>query len=137
MATLMFRRFVSYWAPPILWAAGIFGLSSISLPPKPPLLPGLDKIAHAGLYATLAYLLFRALFRERGLRPWRAAAWAFLLTALYGVTDEFHQQFVPGRFPGADDLVADTLGGLCAVLIDRTRQRWTSRRSRANTLAGD
>jgi len=119
MATLMFRRFVSYWTPPILWAAGIFGLSSISLPPKPPLLPGLDKIAHAGLYAILAYLLFRALFQERGLLPWRAAAWAFLLTALYGVTDEFHQQFTPNRSVDVVDWMADALGALSAFVTAR------------------
>ena len=34
-------------------------------------------------------------------------------------------------------LVFDTLGGLLAVAIDRARHRWTSRRSRANTRAGD
>ena len=119
MAARMLRRFGIYWAPPILWAAGIFGLSSISLPPKPPLIPGLDKIAHAGLYAVLAYLLFRALLQERGLRPWRAAAWAFLLTALYGVTDEFHQQFTPNRSVDVVDWMADALGALSAFVAAR------------------
>ena len=59
------------------------------------------------------------------------------LARTHGLSDEFHQQFVPGRFPGVDDLVFDTLGGLLAVVIDRARHRWTSRRSRANTRAGD
>ena len=36
----------------------------------------------------------------------------------YGMTDEFHQMFVPGRTSSIDDLFADTIGafigaGLC------------------------
>ena len=55
----------------------------------------------------------------------------------YGLSDEFHQRFVPGRFAGVDDLVFDTLGGLLAVAIDHGSHRWASRRSRANTRAND
>ena len=29
-------------------------------------------------------------------RPW---LWAFLIAVLYGVSDEFHQSFVPNRHP--------------------------------------
>ena len=68
----------------------------------------------------------------------RAVAVCTVLFCLtYGLSDEFHQRFVPGRFSGVDDLVFDTLGGLLAVAIDRARQHWTSRRSRATTMAGD
>ena len=105
--------------------------------PLPPVV-NLDKLLHLVAYTVLGLSFLLALSPDWRARRPRAAAVATVLFCLaYGLSDEFHQQFVPGRFPGADDLVADTLGGLCAVLIDRTRQRWASRRSRANTLAGD
>ncbi len=42
--------------------------------------------------------------------PAAAAVATVLFCLAYGLSDEFHQQFVPGRFPGADDLAggADT-----------------------------
>ena len=60
-----------------------------------------------------------------------------LFCLCYGLSDEFHQRFVPGRFSGVDDLVFDTLGGLLAVALDRARHRWAIRRSRATDRAGD
>ncbi len=42
----------------------------------------------------------------------------FLVTVticiLYGLGDEFHQSFIPGRFASAADLVADALGAVVA-----------------------
>lgn len=40
-----------------------------------------------------------------------------LLCALYGITDEFHQIFVPGRMPDVKDLVNDTIGAALAMLF--------------------
>ena len=103
-----------------------------------PAVVNLDKLLHLLAYTVLGLAFLLALPPDWRARRPRAAAVATVLFCLaYGLSDEFHQQFVPGRFPGVDDLVADTLGGLLAVLIDRARQRWTSRRSGANTLAGD
>ena len=103
-----------------------------------PAVVNLDKLLHLLAYTTLGLCFLLALPPGWRTRLPRAAAVATVLFCLaYGLSDEFHQQFVPGRFSGVDDLVFDTLGGLLAVAIDRTRQRWVSRRSRANTLAGD
>ena len=38
------------------------------------------------------------------------AFWAVLLAVGYGVTDEWHQSFVPGRTPELRDLLADAVG---------------------------
>jgi VanZ family protein len=35
-----------------------------------------------------------------------------VLTALYGLSDEWHQSFVPARYAEAGDVLADLLGGL-------------------------
>ena len=48
---------------------------------------------------------------------------AFLLAALYAMTDEFHQSFVPGRHPSwVDVLVFDAGGALIGLLFSAWRQ---------------
>ena len=39
------------------------------------------------------------------------------IASLYGISDEFHQSFVPGRTPDVVDWLADTSGALLAVLL--------------------
>ena len=40
---------------------------------------------------------------------------AFVIAVLYGVSDEFHQSFVPGRTPDAADVLADAVGAALAL----------------------
>jgi VanZ family protein len=47
----------------------------------------------------------------------RAARWAALLGSLYGLTDEFHQRFVPHRSAELGDWAADTLGAALGALL--------------------
>lgn len=74
-----------------------------------------DKVAHTGLYTILGLLVARA-FIEGDLS--RFTQWVFILTvvitSLYGISDEFHQSFVPGRTPDVYDWITDTLGALLA-----------------------
>jgi len=97
------------WLPVVLYMAFIFGLSSVSNTPDLP--GGSDKGLHAVLYAGLGALLIRAL--AGGLRRPITLAMALAATViggLYGVSDEFHQHFVPPRQVEALDVVADTIG---------------------------
>jgi VanZ family protein len=94
----------------------IFLLSSISHPPTLP--EGADKNLHALLYAGLGVLLVRALaggVHRRVLA--RSALIAVAIAAAYGVTDEFHQWFVPPRSVEGLDVVADTLGAALAASV--------------------
>ena len=103
-----------------------------------PAVVNLDKLLHLLAYTTLGLCFLLALPPDWRTRLPRAAAVATVLFCLaYGLSDEFHQRFVPGRFSGLDDLVFDTLGGLLAVILDYARHRWASRRSRATDRAGD
>ena len=110
----MTRR-VRVWGPAWATMVLIFVLSSMSgLGPIP---GGVDDgVAHALQYAVLAALLLRGLAGAlwRGVKV-RAAALAVLLATLYGVTDEAHQWFVPGRTAEVTDLVADALGAAVAA----------------------
>lgn len=77
----------------------------------------LDKLVHVLVYFLMTVLLW---FGLPLLRVWLPA----LLVALVGCADEVHQLWVPGRFPGIDDLGADMLGILIAtVLITRFSSR--------------
>ena len=103
-----------------------------------PAVVNLDKLLHLLAYTVLGLAFLFALPPGWRIRRPRAAAVATVLFCLcYGLSDEFHQRFVPGRFSGVDDLVFDTLGGLVAVLIDRARHRYVTRRSQATTRAND
>ena len=47
---------------------------------------------------------------------WRAVGLTLLLTTLYGVTDEVHQMFVPGRSTDAYDVAADAAGAVVGLV---------------------
>jgi VanZ family protein len=95
--------------------AVIFWLSSRrSLPTG-----GVDAISvlgHFTVYAVLAVLLSWGLRRE-GLPVRRALPLALALATLYGVTDEVHQGFVPGRDPDPLDLLVDAVGAGTALTL--------------------
>jgi VanZ family protein len=92
----------------------IFYLSSGPLPPAGKTLP--DWANHAAAYGILSVLVCRA--RAGGLRaplPIARAAAAIGFCALYGITDEWHQSFVPTRTAEARDVISDTLGATLAA----------------------
>lgn len=72
---------------------------------------GGDKVVHFAIYGLLATLVCRL---GTG---WRAAVWAFLATAAFGATDEWHQSFIPGRSTELADWLADVLGAAVAVVL--------------------
>jgi VanZ family protein len=95
--------------------AAIFVASSLPDPPKPTELP--DPSLHALGYFVLCALLIRACAGGawRGVTPARLAiAWA--IAVFYGVSDEWHQSFVPGRTPDLYDVFADAIGAFAAVI---------------------
>jgi len=94
--------------------AAIFGLSSMPEPPSP---PGLDdKTQHFAAYAGLGLVTLRATsgatLAGLGAGP-AVTAWA--IATAYGVSDEYHQRFVPGRSQDVLDLRADALGAAGAI----------------------
>src|SRR6266542_934344 len=90
-----------YWAPVALQAALIFFLSSSSHPERylPFFIAHLsDKVLHAIAYGMLAVLFYRALRYTAGPSSLTyAVPVAIAGAALYGVSDEFHQMFIPLR----------------------------------------
>ncbi len=71
----------------------------------------LDKVVHFAVYAVLGALILRALAggRRTGI-TWSAVVLSVVIATLYGITDEWHQSFVPTRSPDAMDVIADLVG---------------------------
>ena len=102
---------MSLWLPVIAYMAMLFGFSSLSTIPSPPAAFSFYDV-HIAAYAGLGALTARAI--AGGLRhvSWRAVAGAVLISSLYGVTDEYHQLFTPGRSFDVLDIAADTVGSI-------------------------
>ncbi len=117
------------WGAVAVWMGVIFYLSAQpSLPNLAPGAPGLEEVAgHLFVYFVLALLMRWALAGE-GVRYSGLSALA--IVALYGISDEFHQGFVPNRTPSLSDWRNDLLGAGAALLLVWWLQRhWTARRS--------
>jgi VanZ family protein len=98
--------------------AAIWMLSSTSSPGVPiHHIPFRDRGAHFLAYGTLAFFVAHAALRTghagRRLRVW---AFAVYTAVLWGLLDEVHQAFVPGRSPDVVDLLADGLGATAGAL---------------------
>ena len=94
-----------------------------------------DKLAHFVVYAVLGafFVLPLAEGRLSGITGARMAT-AIGLSFLYGVSDEVHQMFTPGRSPDMRDVVADTIGASAGVAVVGLSARvWRTVASRRRT----
>lgn len=81
--------------------------------------PIIRKLAHFSIYALVGVWImsFMSTFNIRLYKKWIIS---MLVGALYAASDEFHQNFVPGRGPSIIDVGIDSLGvftGILGVLI--------------------
>ena len=114
-------RWVRDTLPLLLWMALIFVMSSRSRLIE--IENGTDekffyKTAHFIAYAMLAWLWWRFLAPQRQF-DWGVLWGAFVMTALYGISDEIHQLFVPGRNGQLADVFFDSAGALAMILLIR------------------
>lgn len=97
--------------------AAIFVLSNR---PTLPDLPG-------GLTSYTGHFIGYALLGGLALRGFAGGTWsgvaarsgwmAVAFSSAYGLSDEFHQSFVPGRSPSVSDWIVDTVGAGAAVVL--------------------
>ena len=81
-------------------------------------IPFLDKILHLCEYMIFGFLAARAFKNSSNkilVKNFNMAS--ISLAILYGMSDEFHQMFVPLRQFSIGDLITDGLGGLLGVFI--------------------
>ncbi len=112
------------WGPAAIWVAVLFFLSEIEGTSRMSWVIVDDKILHFLLYSALGATL--AWGRARMRRP--VPHWAVVSVGMvYGLVDEWHQSFVPGRSPSLGDALADLAGtvagyALVAGLLWRHRE---------------
>jgi len=108
------KNFLYYWLPVYVYAGLIFYFSS--LPEIPELILKITKetfILHIIEYAILSILLLRAFINSKNIIFREKAIYlAIIITILYGITDEIHQHFVPGRTFSLFDIIANGIGSI-------------------------
>ncbi|MDI6780921.1 MAG: VanZ family protein [bacterium] len=114
-----------WWLFSIIYMGAIFGFSSIPSDDIPScLFPFFDKIAHLVEYTGLGWLLNNAF---NGLK-----LAAILTGSLYGLSDEIHQLFTPGRECDFKDLLCDIAGCILGQFIGLLA--WWKSREKNNPL---
>ena len=138
------RNTILAGAGAVLWALGLFILSSLPLAPAEAMQAGVARgleslirllfntdfspalretlaagtrvVLQMGGFAVLSLLIWNAL-RVAGASDRRALVLGFSGALFYAVTDELHQLFVPGRLPRVADWAWDTLGAFLAMAV--------------------
>ena len=113
------RTYIGFRILALLWMTTIFIASNQSSVLPPSLFSGMDKLMHLAAYGILGLLLLLSLKQWHKRLSWKTVWLITLATTLYGLSDEIHQSFVPGRYPSLGDIVADGLGGFLAVVLVR------------------
>lgn len=139
------KKVILFWALLVLWAGVIFAFSaqpdtvssqqsgfftrileeavvyiSGSVNDGKTLYAQLDhlvrKSAHFMVYFILGALTQRAYWHSaKQKHPLRTLILALVTCALYAVSDEIHQYFVPGRAMMLSDMLLDSVGALCGA----------------------
>jgi VanZ family protein len=105
------------YLPPLIWA-GLIILGS-SIPNLSGLETGItveDKIVHFTEYFVLGFLVSRAVVRYGVVNKRRFPVMIMIVVA-FGVLDELHQAFIPGRTVEMLDMAADILGALTSIML--------------------
>ncbi len=102
------------WRFALLYMALIFVISSFEVQvPGVQYVPLRDKGIHFVEYGVLAWLCAAASSRSwPSASAWRTGAFAVFVSVLWGLSDEIHQAFVPGRYSELADVIADLLGSM-------------------------
>ncbi|MDD5412924.1 MAG: VanZ family protein [Methylobacter sp.] len=100
----------------LLYCLFIYWLSDQPSLPAPMWFAHQDKIHHAGAYFIMGLLAWRS-FKHLADSPIILALISIAFCSLFGVSDEWHQSFVEGRFSDIADWIADSSGAGLAILL--------------------
>jgi len=112
---------IFYWAAVIFYCSIIFYMSSLpgSNIPGP---EGVDlSFLHVFEYAILAHLLYFSI-KEDVKDNRKAVIYSIALSFIFGITDEIHQIYVPGRSFDYIDMFFNLIGSALIVYKIRSRR---------------
>ncbi len=104
------------FTPAVIVMATLFYSSSMEADQ----LPGVeisDKLAHLIAYGLLTFTWLYGFARGTRLSMPAVYTLSLVLSGLYGVSDEYHQSFVPGRDTSGLDIVANLAGALLCISL--------------------
>lgn len=122
---------------PLAMMAALYALSSV--PGTPPIdsntylifywvSPSLQNLLHVPTYALLGWSWHWALgawdYSHRG-----SVMTAFAITLAYGILDEWHQSFVPGRLASLTDLALNAIGAALGIWLALRAAGWQEKQS--------
>jgi len=104
------------WFLLAIYALVIFYFSSLSYIKQPvETVWDMAPIEHIAEYAVFGFLVLLALKSKRRLVV-STVILAILLGIFYGIADEIHQMFVPGRISSIFDVTMDSIGSVLGVM---------------------
>ncbi len=106
-----------YEVPVIFYACLIYTFSSVTMLPKEvSLINGIDKLAHLIEYFAFGFLICRSLSNVKAhFIKQNALLIAVLFGTCFGLGDEWHQSYVPGRDATIGDVLVDAVGIITAA----------------------
>lgn len=104
------RRFLLWVLVCLMMGIQLWLSSQSRLPRALAPFAGADKVLHGGWFFLLAVLAWRACREGEGWPPAKRVPLLLAGAALWAVSDEWHQSFVPGRAVEVADLLADVGG---------------------------
>jgi VanZ family protein len=111
--------FLRTWLPVFLWMLFIFILSSFpgrNIPDLP--VPFFHKTVHFVEYSVLGLLWMRGLtYGRSGVKLLKLSLLAWTLTAIFALSDEWHQTFVSGRSGRLEDVRFDMICAVIGILL--------------------
>lgn len=114
----MVVRTVKRWLPVLLCMGIIFFASSVPARQIPLIFPLQDILFHGLIYAVMCIFFARALSKScPRLNRAKIIYYTVIFGLVYGLTDELHQIFTPGRCASGLDLSVDGMGGFVAGII--------------------
>ncbi len=130
-------RLTLAWLPALLYMLLIWWLSSqqVALPIE--IFPWRDKGVHFVEYAALGTCFAHAVALTWPGRAFRGALSAWLFATGFGLLDELHQAFVPGRSADIEDLAADGLGTLAGIIFVLIFRAHLARRATRSETASE
>ena len=102
------------WNLVVLYAGLIFILSELPKVPRPPGPWYMSFVIHFIEYLGFGLLLLCAMRASKVRRP---VMFAVLVGVAYGLSDELHQAFIPGRIASGWDVFFDSLGTIIGVRL--------------------
>lgn len=113
------NSFSRTWLPVLLWMVFIFILSSVPGKEIPDLaIPQFHRVVHFFEYSVLGGLWLRTLllFKSNTTR-FRRVLFAWVLTAVFALSDEWHQTFTLGRSGRLEDVLFDVLCAFLGIMV--------------------